>query len=51
MGQEKEVGDKSTLEDNWDVGGVEEFDVVSWGLGSFDFFALNVKTYLKSLKN
>lgn len=63
LGEEVEVGDKSGLEDDWDVGGVEELDGVG-GVMSADFGVLdcevdsealvtklNVKMVLKLLGN
>ncbi len=48
--QKEEVGDKSRLKDDGDVGGVEEFDVVLWGLRSSHVSVFDVDWYLESLE-
>ncbi len=49
MTQKEEVGDKSRLKDDGDVGGVEEFDVVLWGLRSSHVSVFDVDWYLEAL--
>ena len=50
MREEEEVGDKGTLEDDGDVGGVEELDVVLWGLISSHVLIFHVDWHLESLE-
>ena len=48
--QEEEVGDEGTLEDDRDVGGIEEFDLISWGLNTLSSLVLDVDVHLEALK-
>lgn len=50
MGQEKEVGDQSTLEDDWDVASVEQLNGITWWLDTLGSLVLNVKINLESLE-
>ena len=51
LGQEEEVGDQGTLKDDWDVGGVEQLDGVSWWLDTLGSLVLDVKIDLEALGN
>jgi len=50
LGQEKEVGDQSTLEDDWDVASVEQLNGITWWLDTLGSLVLNVKINLESLE-
>jgi hypothetical protein len=49
LGEEEEVGDESTLEDDGDVRCIEEFDVVLWWLVSSHVLVFDIDWYLESL--
>jgi len=50
LGQEKEVGDQSTLKDDWDVASVEQLNGISWWLNTLGSLVLDVKINLESLE-
>ena len=50
MTHEEKIGDESTLEDDGDVGGVEEFNVVLGWVVSVLVLVLDIYGYLESLK-
>ena len=51
LGHEEEVRDEGRLEDDRDVGGVEELDLVSGGLLTSDTLVLDVNVHLEALQN
>ena len=50
LGHEEEVRDEGRLEDDRDVGGVEELDLVSGGLLTSDTLVLDVNVHLEALQ-
>ena len=47
--EEEEVRDQSTLQNDWDVGGVEQLNRVSWWLDTLGSLVLNIKIDLEAL--
>lgn len=50
LGEEEEVGDQSTLQNDWDVRGVEQLNRVSWWLDTLGSLVLNIKIDLEALE-
>ena len=49
LGQEVQGGDEGGLEDDWDVGGVEQLHLISWWLSTLDSLVLHININLESL--
>lgn len=48
--EEEQIGDQCRLQDDWDVGGIEELDWVSGWLMTSDSLILNINVHLESLE-